>query len=56
MQTDIDEFQEKIAAFKYTSMKFGNPEIIEVSEKQIDVVINETDAMQGLWDHIESCQ
>ena len=55
VQSDIEEFQEKIDAFKYTSMKFGNPEIIEVSEKQIEVVINETEAMQGLWDHIEKC-
>ena len=45
VQSDIEEFQEKIASFKYTSMKFGNPEIIEVSERQIDVVINETGAM-----------
>ena len=56
VQEEIKEFQAKISGFKYTSQKFGNPEIIEVSERQIDVVINETEAMQGLWDHIAKCQ
>jgi hypothetical protein len=37
-------------------MKFGNPEIIEVSERQIETVINEAAAMQGLWDHVEKSQ
>ena len=53
---EITDFQAKISAFKYTSEKFGNPEIIDISEKHIDVVINETEAMQGLWDHIAKCQ
>ena len=53
---EIEEFQEKIAGFRYTSMKFGTPEIIEVSERQIETVINEAAAMQGLWDHVEKSQ
>ena len=53
---EIKDFQEKTDELKYNADKFEHPQAIEASEVKISEIRNEVGLMQGLWDHIATCQ
>ena len=46
----------KISNFGYTADKFGNPQLIDNCNKQVDGIKNEIGNMKMLWDHVNTCQ
>lgn len=53
---ELKVFEKRIEELGHNAAKFGNPESIEVPEKQVDGIKNEVNAMKQLWDHIAVCQ
>jgi len=53
---EIIVFDQKIVDFGYNAQKFGNPDLITNSIKQVEAIKSEIQSMVLLWDHIEVCQ
>jgi dynein heavy chain len=55
VSAEIENHKATIFEYKNNATKFGNPELIETSEKAIEVATNEVAVMSQLWQHIEKC-
>jgi dynein heavy chain len=53
---EIEDYVHRIDDLGYNATKFGNPEAIEVPEKQVEHIRAEVNNMKALWDHIAKCQ
>ena len=53
---EIQTYCNRIEDLGYNATKFGNPEAIEVPEKQVEHIRSEVNNMKALWDHIANCQ
>lgn len=53
---EIERDVQRIKELGYNATKFGNPEAIEVPEKQVEHIRAEVNNMKALWDHIAKCQ
>lgn len=53
--SEIKDLETKIENFGYTATKFGNPNLIDGCNKQVDGIRNECGNMKMLWDHISTC-
>jgi len=54
--SEIKDLEIKIENYGYTAMKFGNPNLIEGCNKQVEGIRTECGNMKMLWDHISVCQ
>jgi dynein heavy chain len=54
--SEINDLNVKISNFGYTAEKFGNPNLIDNCNKQVETIKNEIGNMKMLWDHISMCQ
>ena len=52
---EIAEFDQKLIDYGYNAQKFGNPDLISNSIKQVDGIKGEIQSMVTLWDHIDLC-
>jgi dynein heavy chain len=52
---EIAVLEQKIEDYGYNSKKFGSPDAINPSIKQVEVIKTEVVNMNGLWNHIEIC-
>jgi hypothetical protein len=53
---EIAVLENKIADFGYVAGKFGNPNLIDNSLRQVELIKLEVNNMRSLWDHISHCQ
>jgi chromosome segregation ATPase len=53
---EIADFQQKIKDYGFVAEKFGNPNLIDNAQKQVDGVKLEVNNMRTLWEHISYCQ
>lgn len=54
--SEIQDLETRIENFGYTATKFGNPNLIDGCNKQVDAIKTECGNMKMLWDHISTCQ
>jgi hypothetical protein len=50
---EIAVFDQKIIDYGYNANKFGNPDLITTSVKQVEAIKMEISSMVTLWDHID---
>ena len=53
---ELKTFEDQIADFGSNAAKFGNPEQIQKSTHDIELIKITVDNMKQLWDHIDFCQ
>lgn len=53
---ELAVFDQKVTDYGYNAQKFGNPELINNSIKQVEAIKLEIQSMVNLWDHIEITQ
>jgi dynein heavy chain len=53
---EIADFDQKLIDYGYNANKFGNPDLIITSSKQVEGIKIEIQSMMALWDHIDVCQ
>jgi dynein heavy chain len=54
--SEISVYIERIDDLGHNAARFGNPEAMEGSEKQVENIKTEVNSMKMLWDHIAYCQ
>jgi len=53
---EIAIFDQKVIDYGYNAQKFGNPDLITNSQKQVEAIRTEIQSMVALWDFIETTQ
>jgi len=52
---ELKVFEDQIADFGDNAQKFGNPDLIQKAQKDIEGIKITIDNMKELWDHIDFC-
>jgi len=52
---EIKGFEEKIEDYGYNALKFGSPDIMQNSIRQVEAIKLEVANMNTLWDHTDKC-
>lgn len=56
VKTELTDFDDRILDYGSNAQKFGNPELINKAEKDLEMIRIIIENMKQLWDHIAYCQ